>query len=565
MDAFADARNRRIAVHTSSQVGKTSILENIIGYHVDLDPGPILVIQPTLDMGETFSKDRLVPMVRDTKVLNGKIADPRSRDSGNTILHKVFRGGHITIAGANAPTKLASRPIRILLCDEVDRFPASSGVEGDPVKLAIKRTNNFWNRRIGLFSTPTDEDVGIDAEFKQSDQRYFYVKCPDCEHSQRLVWAQVKWTEPSDAKYACESCGSLWDEAIRDRVVSNGEWKATASFNGVAGFHINELYSPWRSFGDVVMEFLEAKDEPEKLRVWVNTSLGEPWKQETTGISAQALESEGGTKMGAIPDGALALSLGVDTQGNRLALQLVGFGRNNEQWTIDYVELPGDPNLDEAWHKLTEYRRQEFDHPLGGKLKISMTAIDSGGHHAQKVVSYAREFRSEGVIAVKGASTPLPTMLKSKPSKVDYKADGKVFKKSGEVWLVGTDTAKSYLMSKLRVDSDRRKIHFAEGLGSEFFRQLTAENYDKRRRKWVNPKRKRNEALDTLVYATAATLHPWLRLDVATEAKWRALEARLTQEKSDGAPKPPEIEVKTQQKPAASRFFNARKGFISNW
>jgi phage terminase large subunit GpA-like protein len=563
MDAFSDHANRRVVVKSSAQVGKTSIVENVVGFHIDQDPSPILVVEPTLDMGEAFSKDRLAPMLRDTEPLRGKVADPRARDSGNSLLHKRFPGGHITLAGANSPASLAMRPIRVLLCDEIDRFPTSAGPEGNPVKLAIKRTNNFWNRRIGLFSTPTDEDVGIDAEFKQSDQRFFFVPCPECEHEQRLVWAQVKWTKAEDAMYACEACGALWDEGARDQAVSRGTWKATAEFNGVAGFHINELYSPWRTFADVVTEFLESKDEPEKLRVWVNTSLGEAWKQETTGVSAQALEDERGLPIGTLPDGALALTLGVDTQGDRLSCQLVAWGRNSEQWVIDNVELPGDPNLEESWQKLTEYRRQEFDHPLGGRLRVSITAIDSGGHHAQKVVGYARAFRAEGVIAVKGSSTPLPTMMRSKPSRVDYKADGKVYRKSGEVWMVGTDTAKSAIMGKLRVDSDRRRIHFAEGLGSEYFRQLTAEQYDKKRRKWINPKKKRNEALDTLVYASAATLHPWLRLDVATDAKWRALEAKVT---VSDEPKPPETPPAPPKKPAASRFFPPKGGgFVKGW
>lgn len=226
--------------------------------------------------------------------------------------------------------------------------------------------------------------------------------------------------------------------------------------------------------------------------------------------------------------GALALILGVDTQGDRLALHLIGYGRGNEQWTIDYVELPGDPNLDESWDRLDDYRRQKWSHPLGGDIGVSITAIDSGGHHAQRVMGYARENRGEGVIAVKGSSTPLPTMLKMKPSKVDYRANGKVFKRGADLWLVGTDTAKSVINSKLRADSDRRKIHFATGLGSGFFRQLTAEIYDKQKRKWLNPKKRRNEALDTMVYACAATMHPWVRLDVATEQKWSSLEAKLT-------------------------------------
>lgn len=573
MDAFSDARNRRIVFKKSAQVGATSIIENIVGFHIDQDASPILLVEPTLDMGETMSKDRLAPMFRDTACLREKVADARSRDSGNTLLHKRFIGGHLTIAGANSPASLASRPIRVLLCDEIDRFPISAGAEGNPVKLAIKRTNNFWNRRIGLFSTPTDEDVGIDAEYKASDQRRFFVTC-GCGHEQVLEWKQVKWTKDdgSDAAYACLGCGTLIDETERDRMVAAGKWRATAPFRGVAGFHINELHSPWRSFSDVVTEFLEAKDDPEKLRVWVNTSLGEAWKPERAGgVSAAALEDAEGLPVGEIPAGALVLTIGVDTQGDRLAVHLCGFGRDRQQWTIDYFESPGDPNLDEAWERLTEYRRRKWPHPLGGEIGVSLTGIDSGGHHSDRVVAYAREHRSEGVLALKGSSHPLPTMLKMRPSKVDYRANGKVVRKGAELWLVGTDAVKSVIDSKLRADSDRRKIHFALGLGAEFFRQITAEIYDKVKRRWINPKKKRNEAGDTLGYCTAITAHPWLRLNVATEAKWRSYERKLTIAKrsetpSNGenvAPEPPkEVPIQPQR-----RHLQAprRGGFINRW
>jgi phage terminase large subunit GpA-like protein len=582
MDAFSDPTVRRVVAATSAQVGKTSIVENVVGFHIDKDPSPILVVEPTLDMAETMSKDRFAPMLRDTPSLRGKVGDARSRDSENTLLHKRFAGGHLTLAGANSPASLASRPIRILLCDEIDRFPISAGPEGNPVKLAIKRTNNFWNRRIGLFSTPTDEDVGIDAEYKASDQRRFFVDCPECDHEQVLAWPQVKWTPAAtiaetaaSARYACAGCGVLLNEAQRDAMVSSGEWRATAPFNGVAGFHVNELYSPWRSFADVVTEFLEAGEDKEKLRVWVNTSLGEPWKERGP-LSADALKNDAELPLREIPEGVLALTLGVDTQGNRLACQIVGWGRGLERWTIDYVELPGDPAEAETWERLTEYRRATFAHPFGGELGISITAVDSGGHHSHQVVAYARQYRNEGVIAVKGASVSLPQMLKTKPTKVDFNHAGKVYKRGGEVWFVGTDVAKSMLMSALRVDSDRRKVHFPNGLSSEFFRGLTSETYDKRTRKWIKPKKKtRNESLDTHVYAAAAIMHPWLRLDVATEQKWRKLAEKVTAERElEATPADPQLPAPAQPAVAAApqpkptrRLFQRRPGggFVNNW
>jgi phage terminase large subunit GpA-like protein len=573
MDAFSDARNRRVVVCSSSQIGKTSIIENVVGFHVAQDPSPILIVEPTLDMGEAMSKDRLMPMFRDTPALAGKVADPRSRDSGNTLLHKRFPGGHLTLAGANSPASLASRPIRVLLCDEIDRYPASAGPEGNPVKLAIKRTNNFWNRRIGLFSTPTEEGVGIDAEYEASDKRRFFVDCAACGHEQTLRWEQVRYVDDkaSTARYACEGCGELFDEAVRDAIVRKGRWKATATFNGVAGFHVNELYSPWRAFADVVTEFLEAKDDRDKLRVWVNTSLGEPWRDRGAVSADDIADDDGAAPQMQIPERVFALTMGVDTQGDRLAYQIVGWGRNGERWVIGYDELPGDPNEDSPWAALTEIRRQVFTHPFGGDIRVGICAIDSGGLHTQKVVAYAREFRSEGVIAVKGASTRQDVMLRTRPSKVDYKANGKVFRKSGEVWIVGTDIAKSALMGQLQVESDRRKVHFAAGLPIEFFRQLTSESYDKRLKRWVKPKKKtRNEALDTHVYAAAATMHPWLRLDIATPAKWGALERKLTIDRlpAPSATPPESAEVRPESTtiaPKAAPSPRRSSSFVKHW
>jgi phage terminase large subunit GpA-like protein len=163
----------------SAQVGWTEIINNIVGFYIDQDPAPLLVLQPTLAMGEAWSKDRLAPMIRDSACLTSKIADSRARDSGNTILHKKFAGGHLTIAGANSPASLASRPIRVVLADEIDRYPASAGIEGDPLALSHKRANNFWNRRKLSGSTPTVAGISrIEAAWELSDKRRFYVPAP---------------------------------------------------------------------------------------------------------------------------------------------------------------------------------------------------------------------------------------------------------------------------------------------------------------------------------------------------------------------------------------------------
>lgn len=282
MDAIGDPAIEQVVVMSSAQVGKTEILSNTIGYYVDFDPSPIMLVQPDEAMAETFSKDRLASMFRDSPSLRNKVASPRTRDSGNTILHKRFPGGHITMVGANAPSGLASRPIRVVLLDEVDRYPMSAGTEGDPVNLAIARTKNFWNRRIVMVSTPTVKGFSrIEKAFEQSDQRHFFVPCPHCGHEHILRWANVKWKDdPALALLVCPSCEKNFTTAQKNNAVKKGHWKATAPFNRIAGFHLNELYSPWRTLAEIVDDFLRAKDDPCTLQVWMNTSLGEAWEDQ---------------------------------------------------------------------------------------------------------------------------------------------------------------------------------------------------------------------------------------------------------------------------------------------
>lgn len=256
MDAISDPSVSEVVVMSSAQVGKTELLLNLIGYNIHQDPSPILLVQPTQEMAEAFSKDRLAPMLRDTPALQGKVADARSRDSNNTTRHKTFPGGHITMVGANSPAGLASRPIRDVFLDEVDRYPLSAGKEGDPVDLARKRTTTFWNRKVIMVSTPVTKGASIIEEaYQASDQRRYYVPCPECEHEQILLWEGVHWPHtvdekgkkiyrPEEAEYACENCGVLWNDNARHKAVKAGRWVAERPDIPIAGFWINALYSP---------------------------------------------------------------------------------------------------------------------------------------------------------------------------------------------------------------------------------------------------------------------------------------------------------------------------------
>ena len=504
MDAVSDPNISEIVIMSSAQIGKTEIINNLIGYHIDQDPSPILVVQPTLSMAEAWSKDRLSPMLRDTPCLQGKVADPRTRDSGNTTLHKTFPGGHVTVTGANSASALASRPIRIVLCDEVDRYPVSAGSEGDPILLAKKRSVTFWNRKIVLASTPTIKDNSrIEQAFNDSDQREFYVPCQDCNHFQTLRWQNVIFNkdDPDSATYSCEECGSQWDDSKRFRSIRRGEWRSEREFNGVAGFKINALYSSWMMLSDGVRDFLEAKSQPATLRVWVNTYLGETWEEQGERVDDLDLANRREEYGEHLNDKVVIITSGVDVQDDRLEVEIVGWGRSEESWSLDYKTIYGDPSSSTVWQDLDFLLNQNFKKENGKEFPIRAACIDSGGHHTQAVYNYARAREGRRFFAIKGiGGEGRPIITRPTTNNI-----GKI-----KLFPVGVDTAKETVYSRFKITQEGPGYcHFPDHYDSEYFRQLTAEQQVKKfhkgfmRREWQKM-RPRNEALDCRVYATAA-------------------------------------------------------------
>lgn len=504
MDAVSDPEYSRVVVMSSAQVGKTELLLNCIGYYVTYDPSPIMCVQPTLSMGQAFSKDRLAPMLRDTPALQGKVKDPRSRDSGNTTLHKVFPGGHITIAGSNSAAGLASRPIRILLADELDRWPSSAGTEGDPLRLAERRTTTFWNSKIVIVSTPTIKDASrIEAEYLDSDQREFWVPCGDCGEEQTLKWSQVQWPkdEPLKAVYVCECCGSTWHDAARYKAVSKGRWIANKPGETTAGFRLSGLYSPWIGLGEVARDFIEAKKLPETLRVFVNTFLGETWQDQGDGLDETDISTHREEYEAIVPDEVALLTAGVDVQDDRLEVEILGVGRAEETWSIDHAIIYGDPASPQIWRDLDTYLSQKFEKQDGTLLEIKCACIDSGGHYTQAVYDFVRPRERRRIFAIKGVGGEGKPLV-GRPSKNNI---GKI-----RLFPVGVDTAKEIIYGRLKISKPGPGYcHFPSHYDEEYFAQLTAEQivtrFSKgfRRREWKKV-RARNEALDLRVYALAA-------------------------------------------------------------
>jgi phage terminase large subunit GpA-like protein len=506
MDACSDPEIQEVVIMAGAQLGKTEALLNIIGYHIDIDPSPILVLQPTLSMGQAFSKDRVAAgLLSSTPCLKDKVKDPRARDSGNTTLHKVFPGGALTIVGANSPSGLASRPIRIMLADEVDRFPASAGSEGDPIQLGRKRTTNFWNRRIIMVSTPTNKGSSrIEDAYQKSDKREYYVPCKHCHHDQRLKWGNVQWEEgrPETAGYMCESCAVLWSDTDRMWSVRNGQWVAGEPFNGIAGFFINGLYSPWTPLSEGVREFLSVKKNPEQLRVWTNTYLAELW--EDAGERLEDFElAERRESMPNVPDDVVVMTAGVDVQDNRLEISVIGWsGRgDDESYVIEHNTIYGDPSTQQLWTDLDSLLLKQYKTESGRNIGIRSACVDSGGHFTNSVYQYCKKNMGRRIFAIKGVGGE-GKPISGRPSRNNVA--------KCPLFSIGVDTIKDIVFARLRINEEGSGyVHFSDVLSDEYFKQLTAEKvvtkYHRGFKKRIYEKiRPRNEALDCMVYAIAS-------------------------------------------------------------
>jgi phage terminase large subunit GpA-like protein len=528
--------SEKVVFVASSQVAKTEALLNTIGYYAHLDPCPIMVLQPTIEMAETISKDRIAPMLRDTPVLMGLVAQKRSKDSDNTILHKSFSGGALTLSGANSPASLASRPIRVLLVDECDRFPQSAGREGDPIKLATKRTTTYWNRRIVIVSTPTLKGSSrIEYEYGLSDKRKYFVPCPHCGEFQTLIWPQFKWSEISldgnkhcqEAWYECINCEGKITEGQKNDLLLGGQWRATAK-GKTPGFHVWQAYSPWSSFKGIVQEFLDCKGDREMLKTFINTVLGESFDDlGGEGLSWRSLlaRCEPFSPL-SVPAGGLILTAGVDVQKDRLAVSVWAWGKAEESWLIYHSELFGDPinGQDQCWQNLDAVLTANYSHQSGSEMVISAACIDTG-YQNQVVYNYVRT-RAK-VYAVKGQSQANKPIL-GRPSYQEVNYKGKVIKQGVKLWPVGSDTIKSLIYQRLRIiEAGAGFFHFPIGIDQEYFEQLTAEKVVTKftrgfaRREWVKV-RSRNESLDCLVYAYAAA-----HIAGITRANWDKLAKSL--------------------------------------
>lgn len=519
MNSINDPAVRKTVLHFSSQTGKSEILNNTLGYYMDYDPSPILFIQPTEDDVRAYSQDRVAPMIRDTPVLNEKVSEAKSRDSGNTIMYKKFVGGYVQFLGANVPSKLASRPIKVVLADEIDRYPVSAGKEGDPLQLAEVRQTTFWNAKTVVCSTPTIKGASrIDDEYEASSQKELYIACPHCHEYQTLKWANLKFNhfKEQEAKggenkfellgYFCEHCGCIdsevkWKKQPIKWIARHPEQKK------IDGYHLNALISPWKTWNSLVDDFLTAKKNPEKLKVFVNTMLAESWEEKSDLDFNELLAKRRQYYNCDIPKDVVALTMGVDVQDNRLEYEIVGWGVGKKSWGIKYGILLGNPSLPETWAQLDSVIDAQYIRQDGIQMHIISTCIDSG-YKTDEVYKYCKTRFVKNVYAIKGVGG-IGIPFVQIPKKVNDKG---VF-----LFNIGVEVGKDNVVWRLQVqyETEDGYCHFPieaeKGYNEEYFKGLASEKKVTKYKKGVKTiswekisEHARNEPFDLRNYATAA-------------------------------------------------------------
>ncbi len=537
----------RVVFMKAAQLGATEMGNNWIGYVIHHAPGPMMAVSPTVEMAKRNSKQRIDPLIEESPVLADLIAPARSRDAGNTILAKEFRGGVLVMTGANSAVGLRSMPVRYLFLDEVDGYPLDVEGEGDAISLAEARTRTFTRRKILIVSTPTISGASaIEREYEASDQRRYFVPCPHCGHRQWLRFEQLRWDkgQPETAAYLCESCDTAIAEHHKTWMLEHGEWRAMADGKS-AGFHLSSLYSPvgWRSWREIAAAWEAAVNKESgsaaAIKTFKNTELGETWVEEGEAPDWQRLvERREDYRIGSVPAGGLLLVGGADVQKDRIEASIWAFGRGKESWLIEHRVLMGDTARDTVWKRLAEMLSEHWTHASGAAMPLARFALDTG-FATQEAYAFVRACRDSRVMAVKGVARG--AALIGTPTAVDMTQGGKKLRRGIKVFSVAGGIAKLEFYNNLRKSADVGEdgltpvfpsgfVHLPK-IDAEFIQQLCAEQLITRRdrngfpvREWQKM-RERNEALDCYVYARAAASAAGL--DRFEERHWQELERQL--------------------------------------
>lgn len=578
MDAFTDPKVQRIVMVAASQVGKSELELNIIGYIIDEDPGSILFVHPTTIDAKEFSKLRVAPEIRDCPTLRRKVAAPKSRDSGNTVLQKTYPGGILTMCGSTEAHALASKPIRYVIGDERDRWATSAGTEGDPWGLAMARQTTFYNAKAVEVSTPTVKNASAIADsYAEGTMERWKSKCPHCGEYHEIQWKDIRYeyeTKEVNKKktykvtsilYVCPGCGAVSDEVTMKR--QPARWEAEnpdAYAQGVRSFWLNAFVSQWAGWEKIILKYLNAIGNSRKLQVVYNTCFGELWEDRGDLEDEDSLMARREEYPAELPEGVLVLTAGVDTQDNRMEYEVVGHGHFGETWGIEKGIVMGRPDDDATWTELDKVlfdRVFRFADGLG--LRLSMTFVDEGGHFTQDVRRQCRSRIGKKVFDIKGFPGP-DKPYTGPPKQMKIVVNQKMV---GTCWQyqIGVDSGKVMIMDNLSVKSPGSKYcHFPkrDDYGPGYFAGLLSERleYDaEKRQPWVwkkIPGHERNEALDCRNYALAAFKALPKNLD-AIDRQLKTLRGqRPTEGEAVPAPTPAARPARVRRKPPGSVLSN---------
>lgn len=522
MDAFTQPGVWQIVIMASSQTGKSEAQLNMIGYAIDNDPGPMLYVQPTDKVAEDYSKRRIAPMIAACPALRRKVYKAKSRDAANTITMKTFPGGSLAIIGANSPADLASKPVRYVFMDETDRFPPSAGTEGDPQELAERRTETFrHNRKIVKTSTPTIKGKSkIEKDYMNGTQEEWHTECPYCHKFNFIRFADIHFekenykNERGDEDYIvkkvtwqCPSCKEDIPEHVAKRLPAKWVSKNPKAIdNGIRSFRLNAFMSPWSDWKDIVWKFLKASKDPEMLKTVYNTIFGESWEVLTNSGLEETLFRRREHYDAEVPTGVLLLTMGIDTQDNRLEYEVVGWDRQGQSWGISRGLIPGRADAPGVWEEVDNLLDRQWNLANGMKMKILATFIDSGGHFTQDIYKQCARRHTKRIWPIKGEG-----------------GEGKQYcrpmKRSGGAndsakFIIGVDDGKSGIMYEAALEEPGPGyMHFPKdqrkGYDMEYFRGLISERMVMHRRggqsviAWEKI-HERNEPLDCRNYARAA-------------------------------------------------------------
>jgi len=565
----------RVALMFGAQLGKTETGNNWIGYTIHHSPGPMLAVMPTVEMAKRNSKQRIEPLIEETPALRMLVTAKKSRDSGNTILQKDFPGGTLVMTGANSAVGLRSMAAGKLFLDEVDAYPGDVDGEGDPIQLATARARTFSRRKILLTSTPTIAGRSkIETVLEESDQRRYHVPCPHCGHMQPLIFGNLRWDkgQPASVRYVCASCGDrdvpgkgwIYNHE-KTAMLAAGKWIANpgSKYDGkTAGFYLSSLYSPvgWFSWEEIALAWEQADDDT-KRKVFINTILGETWRErgeapewtKLKGLAKDIVWPEDGSldfSMGLVPRGALFLTCSVDIQADRIEVEIRGWGRRVESWSILYeviqvhkVTSEGKQvicrtNEPEPWQDLASLLAAEWPCAGGGTMPIWLMGIDTGYssqevydfclHHPQ--MAHGSQLSRVGVmrtvVPIKGGHSAVKLVEGISPTDAAKKRHGL------RIVTIGASAAKQNVFDSLwkAPEDDESKagvIHFPLDYGEEYFKGLCSEERFVRKDGTVEFRKRpnaRNEPLDLAGYNRA--LAELCGISRFTERDWIELERR---------------------------------------